>query len=235
MTDNPSAFHFSRVHQHTCAVLQHILHVLSHWAGYMAGVLLAALLQGKEADWVEQPLAPFLTGSCLAVFKHTSTSTLFGLASANNSKFGQGGSNCSFHSCQRKSTKIALRKKRSTCLFRGWNMKSTVGRNTLRDMEILVRYGHPYTLQVSLCSVLNVASYWIRSWSFNQLSNVWLRARFEWTCHERMSFALLLMYLLFAIPSIHNPWCPLSSEGYSKSGLLFLWENWQPLNLCFVT
>lgn len=90
VTDNPSFFHFSRVHQHTRTVLQHILHVLSHWAGYVAGVLLAALLQGKEADRVERPVVPFPAGSCLAVSKRIPTSTLFGLASANNSKCGRG-------------------------------------------------------------------------------------------------------------------------------------------------
>lgn len=44
----------SRVHKHTGAVLQYILHVLSHWTGHMAGLLPAALLQGKEADRVDR-------------------------------------------------------------------------------------------------------------------------------------------------------------------------------------
>lgn len=38
-----------RVHQHACAVLQHLLHVLSHRSGHVAGVLPASLLQGQEA------------------------------------------------------------------------------------------------------------------------------------------------------------------------------------------
>lgn len=44
---------FLRVHQHACAVLQHLLHVLSDWSGHVAGLLPAPLLQGQEADWVK--------------------------------------------------------------------------------------------------------------------------------------------------------------------------------------
>lgn len=106
----PLFFHFSRVHQHTRTVLQHILHVLSHWAGYVAGVLLAALLQGKEADRVERPVAPFpcrkLSGSQQT---HPNIHPLWTSFSTQQQVWSRG-SNSSFHSCQRKSTKVVLRK-----------------------------------------------------------------------------------------------------------------------------
>lgn len=66
--------HFLRVHQHACAVLQHLLHVLSHRAGNMAGVLFEAFLQGKEADRVETSSLLFLVGNTLTVSKHIPTS-----------------------------------------------------------------------------------------------------------------------------------------------------------------
>lgn len=44
---------FCRVHQHTRAVLQHLLHVLSDRSGHVAGLLPAPLLQGQEAHWVK--------------------------------------------------------------------------------------------------------------------------------------------------------------------------------------
>lgn len=93
-------------------------------------------------------------------------------------------------------------------------------------------------LHVSVCTVLNVASYWIRTCSFNRLnSDVWFWAQFEWMCHERMSFALLLMYTFFAMPSKLDPWCPfIKWRLFEKSGLLLLWrENWQPLNFCVMS
>lgn len=123
----------SRVHQHTCAVLQHILHVLSHWAGHMAGLLLAALLQGKEADRVKRPEAPYLGGSCLPVSQHIPTSTLLGLASAKQQQVGLRGSNSSFHSCKREYQGCPL-KNYSPAYLVVWNMKGAVGRNALWDM-----------------------------------------------------------------------------------------------------
>ena len=44
----------SRVHQHTCPVLQHLLYVLSDRLGHLAGLLPATFLQGKEAHRVER-------------------------------------------------------------------------------------------------------------------------------------------------------------------------------------
>lgn len=43
-----------RVNQHPGTLLQHLLNVLSHWTGYLAGLLSSSLLQGQEADWVEE-------------------------------------------------------------------------------------------------------------------------------------------------------------------------------------
>lgn len=53
-------------------------------------------------------------------------------------------------------------------------------------------------------------------------------------CHERMSFALLLMYTFFAMPSKLDPWCPFYQvKAIWNGGLLILWwKNWQPLNFC---
>lgn len=48
-----------RINKHPGSVLQHFLHVLSHWTGHLAGILLASFLQGQETDWVkEQVLLP---------------------------------------------------------------------------------------------------------------------------------------------------------------------------------
>lgn len=44
---------FCRVHQHTRAVLQHLLDVLSDRSGHVAGLLPASFLQGQEAHWVK--------------------------------------------------------------------------------------------------------------------------------------------------------------------------------------
>lgn len=44
---------FCRVHQHTRAVLQHLLDVLSDRSGHVAGLLPAPFLQGQEAHWVK--------------------------------------------------------------------------------------------------------------------------------------------------------------------------------------
>lgn len=55
---------YFRVDKHPGSVLQHFLHVLSHWTGHLAGFLPASLLQGQETDWVkEQVLLPLLSDS----------------------------------------------------------------------------------------------------------------------------------------------------------------------------
>lgn len=129
--DNPSFFfslpHFSRVHQYTCTVLQHILHVLSHWAGYVAVVLLAALFQSKEADRVERPRAPYL-----AVSKHHPNILPLWTSFSKTTASGTAGAQILVFTAVRESTKVVKKKTQLfTCLFSGGNMKSTVGRNAL--------------------------------------------------------------------------------------------------------
>ncbi|KAM3602520.1 uncharacterized protein V6R79_005641 [Siganus canaliculatus] len=148
----------TNVYQHACAVLQHILHVLSHRAGYMAGLLPAALLQGKEADRVEQPLAPYLGGKKLPASqrKHIPTSTLFGLASANNSKWGRGAQILVF-TAERESIPRLSSENRFTCLFSGrehekrCREKCTVGHGR--------RVSSPWHFTFLSALFLNVAAY----------------------------------------------------------------------------
>ncbi len=123
-------------------------------------------------------------------------------------------SNSSFHSCKEKEYQGCPLKNDSPAYLVVWNMKSAVGRNALWDLGRRMSLhwwdtSISMVLHISVCTVLNVAAYWIRTCSFNQLnSDVWFWAQFEWMCHERMSFALLLMYTFFAMPSKLDPWCP---------------------------
>lgn len=177
----------SRVHQHTCAVLQHILYVLSHWAGHMAGLLLAALFQGKEADWVKQPQAPCIWGKLLSGQPtHPSIHPPW-TSFSKQQQVGLRGSNSSLDDCESEFQDPPLEKKKkkkdSPAYLVVWNMKSAVGRNLLCEVCVC---SISTVLDVSVCTVFNVAAYWIRTCSLNQLNDVW--AQFEWMCHERMSF-----------------------------------------------
>lgn len=165
---------FLRVHQHTRAVLQHILHVLSHRAGHMAGVLPAALLQGEEADRVER--APWLLtpgGRKLPASQpttHPNIHPLWTSFSKTTASGVWGAQILVFTAVKRKSTKVVLwkkkkkKEKRFTCLFSGLkHEKRCREKCTVRPGRLKSVSTAPH---VSVCTVSSVAASWIRTCSF---------------------------------------------------------------------
>ena len=126
-------------------------------------------------------------------------------------RVGLRGSNSSFKAV--KETKVVLWKNKSPAYLVFWNMKSAVGRNALWDQAgvchctSVMHPSHGISLFClhcfECCSLLN------KNLFLQPVEQLCLiLSSVEWMCHEWMSFALLLIFTLFAMPSKLHPCCP---------------------------
>lgn len=146
----------------------------------MAGLLLAALLQGKEADRVEQPPSSLPRGKLSASQPTHPNIHPPWTSFSKQQQVGLRGSNSSFHSCKREYQRCPL-KNDSPAYLVVWNMKSAVGRNALWDMggichrisELCLHGTSHFCLSFECCSLLN-KNLFLQSVEQWCLSSVWM-------------------------------------------------------------
>lgn len=136
--------------------------------GHVAGVLPAALLQGKEADRVERHSYTSSRKKLPIGSRQTHPNIHPLWTSFSKQQVWLRGLKSSFHSCRRKSTEVFLRKKnkttkRSTFLFLGLeHEKRCREEGTVRHGGQRWNAAVLIVFDLSLCAVWNVASHWIR-------------------------------------------------------------------------
>lgn len=185
----------SRVHQHARPLLQRVLHVLPDRAGHVAGVLPAALLQGKEADRVERRPCASSRKKLPAGSRQTHPNihplwTSFSKTASVVEGLKILVFTAATERVPRLSSEKKTKEKRSTFLFRVWNVKSAVGKKcTVRHGRHRWNAAVLIVIYLSLCTVLKCCISLNKTlFPHNQLNHVWFLGSVEWMCHERMFY-----------------------------------------------